>query len=757
MRFPRIACLLAVVCVSLTAGTTARAELPPVFITAWGDSGTANGQFNVPLGITTNAAGDVYVADYQNFRIQKFDNDGLFIAAWGDSGSAAGQFSFATRVATDLSGFVYVADYGNSRVQKFNSSGSFVLQLGSPGFGDGEFLGAPSVDIHLTTAFVADGGNRIQRFDNAGNFELAWGSPGTGPGQFSLPWDMAVSPSGKVYVADFGNHRVQRFDLDGNYETEWGAVGIYGIETDMDGNVYIAQNDTQAVVVPQIVKYDASGTVLAQWGSLGAGNGQFGYVGDVAVDGNGNVFVTDPVHHRIQKFGDVPTTDLTVVVSAPPRSVLCSAQINVSATVSNLGNLTAGPFTVTLRVSPDNVIDAADSLLASAAFDSLPAFTDSTVVLGNNYNGLTGNVYLGVTVDEEDAVLESDETNNQIVTPFQYAVPRINTVIDVPGDQGGLVHLSWFRSYFDAVLTGGEITEYTLWRAIDTTPPAGHWADVAAGATIPGEIGSVMRLSAATPPYFWELVDTQQAYFLPNYAKTLPTLFNVTEADSGYHYFLVIAHTGDPFTFYVSCVDSARSIDNLAPAQPQNLVASQSAAGELTLSWNANTEPDLSHYAVYRGGAPEFVPTSANRIGAPASPELVDAGWTWDSDYHYKVTALDVHGNESVVAVLGPGGTTSVLDRVPSRTYLGANQPNPFNPVTRIRFGLERASFVELTIFDATGRVVRRLVSGQRGAANHVVTWNGANDQGQPVASGMYFYRLKTGRFSQTRKMVLLK
>ena len=89
------------------------------FVTTWGSSGTGDGQFNAPLGVATDGNGNVYVADTNNNRIQKFDASGTFLATWGIAGSGNGQFSDPTGVATHGSGDVYVADAGNNRIQKF--------------------------------------------------------------------------------------------------------------------------------------------------------------------------------------------------------------------------------------------------------------------------------------------------------------------------------------------------------------------------------------------------------------------------------------------------------------------------------------------------------------------------------------------------------------------------------------------------------------------------------------------------------------
>jgi hypothetical protein len=83
--------------------------------------------------------------------------------------------------------------------------------------------------------------------------------------------------------------------------------------------------------------------------------------------------------------------------------------------------------------------------------------------------------------------------------------------------------------------------------------------------------------------------------------------------------------------------------------------------------------------------------------------------------------------------------------------------PNPFNPCTTIRYSLEKGGDAELTVYDVAGRHIRTLVSGFVPEGDHEVSWNGQDDRGMPAASGVYFYRLRTDRFVETRKMVLLK
>jgi YVTN family beta-propeller protein len=88
---------------------------------------------------------------------------------------------------------------------------------------------------------------------------------------------------------------------------------------------------------------------------------------------------------------------------------------------------------------------------------------------------------------------------------------------------------------------------------------------------------------------------------------------------------------------------------------------------------------------------------------------------------------------------------------------LEQNFPNPFNPTASIRFEINRPQHVRLKVYDISGRLVRTLVDEPRKANTYVVIWDGTDDRGGPVASGVYFYKMTAGSFTQTRKMMLLK
>jgi hypothetical protein len=100
------------------------------------------------------------------------------------------------------------------------------------------------------------------------------------------------------------------------------------------------------------------------------------------------------------------------------------------------------------------------------------------------------------------------------------------------------------------------------------------------------------------------------------------------------------------------------------------------------------------------------------------------------------------------------GGETTL----PKLTFqLDQNYPNPFNPVTNIRFTVPGKNFVSLDVYDVAGRVVKRLISKEMAANVYKVAWDGTNNRGQQVASGVYFYKLIAGPHVATRKMVLIR
>ena len=100
---------------------------------------------------------------------------------------------------------------------------------------------------------------------------------------------------------------------------------------------------------------------------------------------------------------------------------------------------------------------------------------------------------------------------------------------------------------------------------------------------------------------------------------------------------------------------------------------------------------------------------------------------------------------------------SSQAETVPNDFNVIQNNPNPFNPVTTLRYKLPRESFVNITIYNMLGNLVNNLVSQKQIAGYKSVQWNATNNKGQPVPAGVYLYTIQAGEFRQTKKMILLK
>ncbi len=101
--------------------------------------------------------------------------------------------------------------------------------------------------------------------------------------------------------------------------------------------------------------------------------------------------------------------------------------------------------------------------------------------------------------------------------------------------------------------------------------------------------------------------------------------------------------------------------------------------------------------------------------------------------------------------------TPAKVQVLPKEFSLGQNYPNPFNPTTTISYALPSNAYVKLMVYNVLGQKVKTLVDEEQAAGYKQVVWNGQNDRGEQVGSGIYFYRIQAGDFTKTAKMSLLK
>jgi uncharacterized protein (TIGR03663 family) len=283
---------------------------------SFGVKGTGDGQFVEPKDVAIDTAGNIYVADTQNHRIQKFDAAGNFLLKWGAKGEGDGQFTEPWGIAVDKTGGVYVADTFNYRIQKFDASGKFLAKWGSfvdtRGLAGGSVAGvygprAIAIDRDGNLWVTDTGNKRLMKYDKDGKFLAQFGSVGTDEGRFNEPVGLAIDPSGNIYVADTWNQRIQKFDASFKLLAQWPVAGWEGgsvlnkpyLAADADG-VYATDPEQH-----RVLRFSPTGGVLAVFGQMGSDTSSFNLPVGVALDGANNLYVVDTLNNRIMKFAPV--------------------------------------------------------------------------------------------------------------------------------------------------------------------------------------------------------------------------------------------------------------------------------------------------------------------------------------------------------------------------------------------------------------------------------------------------------------------
>jgi tripartite motif-containing protein 71 len=331
-------------------------------ICRWGSSGSGDGQFRSVSSIAVGPSGDVYVADASNCRVQKFTSDGKFLAKWGTEGIGDGQFSGMFFIAVDGSGNVWVGDQvgnGTHRMQKFDANGKFLARwtrkiMAIPGLA---YCGVVAVDSSGNSYYAFE--NRIEKYDPQGNLIGGYGQEAFANDKFETVNGMCVDKAGWLYVTDCSGS-IRKFDADGKLTGRWTAENADGQEelpngpivVDGAGNVYVSpwtgvsiwklSSDGKLVAkfqittrpregcftelggvavdrsgkvyavesvdvgwdygLPSIKQFDPNGQLITVWGIPDAAKGKFKYPARIAVDGSGNMYVTDQSSHCVHKL-----------------------------------------------------------------------------------------------------------------------------------------------------------------------------------------------------------------------------------------------------------------------------------------------------------------------------------------------------------------------------------------------------------------------------------------------------------------------
>jgi hypothetical protein len=511
--------------------------------------GGGAGQLYNPAGVATDSSGDVYVADFNNDRIDEFSSAGVFMEAYGWGvvdgaarfetctstcragipGRGAGQLYGPRAVAIDPSGDVYVADDGNERIDEFSSAGVFMQAYG---WG------------------VLDGASQFETC----TINCRGGLQGHGAGQLYVPVGVATDSSGDVYVADEDNVRIDEFSATGGFLKAygWGVAdgasqfetctttcqagimgggagqlyGPTGVTTDSSGDVYVTDYGNARIdefspvgaflkafgwgVVDGMLKLETC-TSTCLGGIDGGGAGELYGPEDVATDSSGDVYVADSGQARIDEFspGVAASTTSTSLSgggqSGASISVPESTAVTDTATLSGT-NASTATGTVTYTVYSDSGCTTAVST-GTAEDITMPGTlpSSSPVALG-----APGTYYWQASYSgDADNATSMSTCGSEVETVTSPTATTTSTSLSGGGQSGPRISVPENTAVSDtAVLSGTNASTATGTVTYSVYSDPGCTTAVSTGTaqsiTTPGTLPASSAVALSTPgTYYW--------------------------------------------------------------------------------------------------------------------------------------------------------------------------------------------------------------------------------------------------------------
>ena len=363
-------------------------------MTLGGTQGTGNGEFSQPWGIGVNATGWIFVAEYQNYRIQLFDNssshsfsshiidpgvryndcyrDSMDIQS-GDPCGDDGELNEPLDITFDSSGNLWVVDNGNNRIQKFDQSGNFVSKFGSP------------CVMNSDNSAAGSGVNGALCNTNAS------GASNDGDGQFYSPKAIAIDSSDNIWIADTNNNRIQKFNSAGVYQSQFGSEGTgdgqfnnpQDLDFDSDGNLYVVDHNNR-----RVQQFDSSGTYLTSFGSYGTGNGQFINPHYITIDPFNHIYVGDRERGNVQVFDDNFNYRYSITGLSDPKDVNLDGTNRLAVAYNHAVNLyTSSNSTLSTSTTSLDFSSIYDSVIENFSGTTLSSITipESNIAASLNF------------------------------------------------------------------------------------------------------------------------------------------------------------------------------------------------------------------------------------------------------------------------------------------------------------------------------------------------------------------------------------
>ena len=717
---------------------------------------------SVPTGVCADLDGNVYIADFGNFRIRRVDAGTGIITTFagnglpfhnGDGGPAtSANLMGPERVAVDFANNVYIVQHeNNARVRRVDGASHIITTVagGGPTIADAGI--ATDMNLGQCTYVAIDGvGNLLLstvqgRGQATNDNSRLWYThadsmttiAGTGPGAYAgdggdallaqlwNPYGAAVNEIGEIFLSDLGNQRIRKIgldpqDLDELIVTAQTLQGLLDALRSLQGSLVMASVAGRTSLIAHLLE------------SIGL---------DFIVTGNGDLVLLETP--GLLSIGGVLRIENNLVLErvAMPGLTVIGGDLFVVNNPSATGQMDLGGLQSvggSLSVGNNPVADAVD-------LDHLSTVGGSVSVGNNPVADAVDLDHLStvggdVTVDDNTSATEVDLGGLQ----------SVGGDLTVTDNGSATVNLSSLTTVTGSVLLGlsGQSTIN-----LNNASIGGNLTVYSVGATL-----LAARTAAGTSSLTFQNDATTMSSQLAPGTFTAPVPFTITRVPPE-----DLAAAGGV------------SIEG-AGVQPLEAYTFSFGGGSLNHPATLSFTVDLDLLDSGTRGALETAlaqgkATLAVKDDAPGSPYLAypvcQSGQTPSGNTCAEITYPDpskvvftgsaTHFSTWAVAIVS-AGAVAVGKQLPSAFALHPSQPNPFTQSTTFGFDLPRRSAVSVRVFDVRGRLVRTLVEGASfEPGSHRLTWDGTLQGGRSAGPGVYFYALEAGGFRDVKRIVFLR